>query len=452
MSGPEATIADIIAELKNLQGTPAADLSKGEALPFPRSLPAGEGRMIVISKKIDQLVGHVSRSLFNEDAKLKSQYSKSEWGSEVRRALGASLVTIDLDHDSAASAKATLVSVRAMLTQRLASIDPRDFVFGCTLFGNEVAPFAIGPVTFEARQKWLERYEASGSIDAVMARRIGRVWRGHKLAKRKKNLDNLREADLFDVIGTCPYVCTVAAAGLAPEAAKEKALTAARLALTSIALLWQTPSKTLNGMNLLYDQGVTGKKTLAFIPGKISLAGWQLAYLPYGGTFKPNEWEAMFQKYAAHFKTAGEVIFFLLSPTGQSNRPKIANALAQALLWFHQGCRENVSLMASVNFAAAMDALASGGKSGGIKRLIKARLGINEADPIRADSMTLKQAVDEIYSDARSRTIHGTNDKLGHDWSETKGIAEQLAAICIRACIAWAASDNGPDRPTRMSE
>ena len=47
----------------------------------------------------------------------------------------------------------------------------------------------------------------------------------------------MRERDIVAVIGSCGSVCSVTAKGLGEEAGQEKALTAARLALTAVALL-----------------------------------------------------------------------------------------------------------------------------------------------------------------------------------------------------------------------
>jgi hypothetical protein len=231
---------------------------------------------------------------------------------------------------------------------------------------------------------------------------------------------------------------------LAAEAGREKALTAARLAIASIAILWATPSRALAGMNLLFDRRIHRQVALTFIPGKIVLAGSRVSHMPHGPWLKNGEWEIELATHQDHFRVVGEILQYVIDPAGDAARPRIMNALTQALLWFHEGCREIVTLMAIVKYSAALDALACGCKSGGIRHLINARLGIQDNKPIRPNGPTLKQAVDEIYRDGRSRTVHGTNVKLGHDWSGTRGLAEQFARLCLLACIDWAASSDDP--------
>src|SRR5690606_2096598 len=123
---------------------------------------------------------------------------------------------------------------------------------------------------------------------------------------------------------------------------------------------------------------------------------------------------------------------------------------AQSLLWFHEGCRDEVELMAVVKFSACLDALASGGKSNGTRSLVRARLGMQDENPIRRDGPTMRHAVDEIDSAGRSRTIHGTNDKITNDWSSTRALAEQFARLCLLMSLDWAASNLTSDDPLAL--
>jgi hypothetical protein len=173
--------------------------------------------------------------------------------------------------------------------------------------------------------------------------------------------------------------------------------------------------------------------------------------MPHGPWLKTGQWEQVFSERADHFSVVGDVLAYVLSPTGAVARRRMMNTLAQALLWFHEGCRETVTLMAIVKFSAALDALACGGKAGGIQRLMSARLGIPKSRAIRPDGPTLKHAIEKIYSDGRSRTIHGTNVKMGHDWTRTKSMAEEFARLCLLLCINWAANNPSSDDPSQLA-
>ncbi|MEC5291428.1 hypothetical protein VSX64_12500 [Aurantimonas sp. C2-6-R+9] len=224
------------------------------------------------------------------------------------------------------------------------------------------------------------------------------------------------------------------------------------MATATISLFWAKPSQVLDGVNLLVDRSIRREKILTFIPGRTILSGSRMIGRPSGPFISKADWKKSFAYYDLVLKAAAELISFYLEPTGNVRRPKLMNALAQALLWFHEGCRETVTLMAIVKLTATLDALAKGDQSGGIKRLVTARLGHKPSDKFWADGTSMEQAVKEIYSDGRSRTIHGTNDKLGHDWTSTRARTEALSRLCLILCMEWASSNPTLDNPALLQK
>lgn len=446
-------IEGIIEELKILQTNPASYRDQNDDFPLPRMIDAGNGGSIIVSREIDNAIAAVSDQLMSADPTLAPKFTLVEWKALVRRAFGPALAMIDLDVDPAKNAETVLAEIRMVLGKQVSGQGVREFAFGCTLFGNTaVQPFVIGPVRFESRLDWLARKRHDGAVSAVTSRRVEQAWSGKHLRKRKLSLDSISETDILDAVCSCAFVCSVATSGLAAEAGREKALTAARLATAAIALLWKTPAQALEGMNLIFDRRLHSQKALTYIPGKVVLAGARLSHMPHGPWMKDGQWESEFSKYSDHFGVAGKLLEYVVDPTGNVPRPKMMNTLTQALLWFHEGCRETVTLMAIVKYSAALDALARGGKSRGIRRLINARLDIQDNTPIRPNGPNLKQVVEKIYSEGRSRTIHGTHSKLGQDWTRTRGLAEQFARLCLISCIEWAAKNPSSDYPSQLSQ
>lgn len=376
---------------------------------------------------------------------------REEWRKTVRASFGPALATIDLDEPVDQNAKRVLDEVRSSITKHVGQYDKRENAFGCTLFrSSTVKTFAIGPVRFEPRADWLERKSSEGAISKITRRRIEHTWSGKKLRKRETSRDSIIEQAIIDAVGTCPFVCSVVTVGLAPDAARERALTTARLALAAVALLWRTPSRALGGMNLLYDRHVRKQAEIAFASGKVVLAGSSKSHMPHGPWFEDGEWETLFAKESSYFGGVAEILNYFSDPARSTSRSKMLDALAQALLWFHEGCRESVTLMGIVKFTATLDALACGGGRRGIKQLITARCGLEETTPICPGGPTMAAAVDQIYGEGRSCTIHGTNKKLGHDWSGTKDLSEQFARSCLLACIDWAAENPDCDDPKQL--
>lgn len=440
---------ELITELVRVQAPGA--LPEKTGMMFPGQISVGDNRFIMTSSEMERLIKLAAQELRQEDPALARTHTVKEWAWQVRSAFGPALLLIDLDDDREENARSVLAAVRTQMREASPATDEREYAFGCTLFGNADIPgFEIGPVRFEPRVEWLSRKVASKDVTKLTARRVRLIWVGKKQAKRKSTIDAIRERDVLDGVGACPYVVSVQTRGLAPEASRLKAQVAAHMAMTVIALRWNTPSSTLAGFHLLNDAGVRHQRSLVFISGRQTLAGAHMVGLPHGPTISNADWDKQLAGNADDFAVMGEAIAYYISAEWTARRPRMLNQLAQALMWFHEACRDEVDLMSVVKFSACLDALASGKKARGIQELITARLRIKPDDTIRKDGPTLRTAIKEIYSDGRSRTIHGTNDELGHDWSSTRQLAEQFARLCLIRCVDWVVDNPQSDDPAAL--
>ena len=446
-------IESIITELKRVQSLPSSHRDPDDDFPFPRLIDAGNGGSIAVSQKIDAEISEIAKALLQLDPSLKRKSTVNEWKASVRRYFGPALAEVDLAGNHRENAESVFSKIQSGLKDHVLGYGDREFCFGCTMLRDTpIETLCIGPVRIEQRSDWLTRKCAEGAVSKVTYRRLQESWSGKVLRKRKPSYDSEHETGILESIGVAPFVCAVRTEGLAPEAAKERALIVARLALTSIAMIWSRPSRILEGMNLLHDRRVYLQRVLVFRPGKVVLPGVNLSH-PLGGPWLPEgELEKEIAQRESYFAIVGDVLTFLLDENGNAVRPKMMNTISQSLLWFHEAVREQVTLMAIVKYSAALDALACGGKTNGIRRLINARLGIPDDQPIRSGGPTLRNAVTQIYSYGRSRTIHGTSEKLGRDWSETKSLAEEFSRLCLLACIDWTASHPDSDDPTMLTK
>ena len=75
-----------------------------------------------------------------------------------------------------------------------------------------------------------------------------------------------------------------------------------------------------------------------------------------------------------------------------------------------------------------------------------------ENDPIRANGPSFSSVIDELYSQGRSRLIHGNSDRIGHDWQDQRGLAESLARITLILCLHWAADHPNLDDPKLLTK
>ena len=228
----------------------------------------------------------------------------------------------------------------------------------------------------------------------------------------------------------------------------------ARLALAAVSLLWETPSTAVDGFNLRAGRELRDHEVLSFTADGLVLGGGGGSKRPHAPWVRRDELEEILKRYAESFAVAGEAISSFLDPTGGSARPKLMNAVAHALLWFSEGCRETVAQIALVKFSAAMEVLTGKlsrkGSQEAIRKLIKASLGVDDDKVITRDGMTMKELIEWIYSKGRSRMIHGENEALGHDWSTWRSAAEKLARDCIVLYMIRVAENPAIDDPKQL--
>lgn len=432
-------ISEIIVELKAIQGVPVHLLTKGDEFGFPRIIGVGEGRALHVNKKIDELIAQVAGHIHEKIDDFRQTTGIQDLRPLVRSAVAAELAKVDLDGPVAEISdtvvRETLSTITSKWTQRSGL---HQHCFACTLFGFDVAPFEIGAVRFEARNDWLSRRLARREIGKVTANRIAAVWHGQRLRKRKRSWESVYEREILDLIGSCRYVISVTTDGLTQHFGQEKALIAARIALTAIALLWRTPSKRLAGFNLAYDREVRSLVSMTIIQGRL-LCSYSKINLAVDGTFRGSDWLELYSNERSYFALFAEIISFILKEGADNDRQRTLRKVFHATLWFHEGCRETSPLIATVKYAACMDALASGKGDGAILAVFERVLGWKRTDVVFSDGTTLETAVLRIYKQGRSRTIHGNNDQAHLDWSTIAARAEQLARHLLLGCLEWAA-------------
>ena len=170
------SVTDLIKELTALQNSAAPGRVKDDDFLLPRMIPTGDGRSIIVSKKVDQIIASVARRMNANDPALSTSHTDAEW-------------ITDLDANASANAAAVLTEVKAILKAQIPS-GSMEYAFGCTLFSNtDVAAFEIGPARLETRPVWLARKASEGAVSRVTRRRVERAWQGQRLPKRKLSYD-----------------------------------------------------------------------------------------------------------------------------------------------------------------------------------------------------------------------------------------------------------------------
>ena len=442
-------VENVLREIYNLPSGPFwfRDVVLEKRYSFPVTLNVGNGRHIYITPEIDAMINSLSKCIFDECFESrKADFTNPEWSRIVKRAFGEALV----DHDDERVVEKDAGEVLAATTEKLRGLvndlQERNYIFGCHLCNiSDLKPLPMGPVLFEPRLVWLEKMHTDEYISKLSLSRIARAWQGKRLRKRRDSEGRMGEKGILETVGACDFVCSVSVAKTGPEAGLQKALMAARLATTAISLAWEMPSSVLDVMRLTFDREPHRQTNLVLFSNNRFGYRTSWSHIPGGITWQTREeWENLVTEFETVFDCTGEVITYVTSGQDAVSRPQLLNVLFQALLWFHEGCREQVDSMAIVKFCAAMEALSCGRRKGGILNLVKSRLVVKDENRFRKD-------LDRIYGDGRSRTVHGTSDSLGHDWSESRQLSERLARLCLLSCLERAFENPQMEDPKRLS-
>ena len=406
---------------------------------------------IRITKEIDLLISKIALKIKKQDNSMSMCYTDKEFISLTRQKFGESLGKINLREDSAKGAQIIYDSIKTEIEQSVNLAEEREYVYGCNLFSNtQIDSFEIGPVRFEKKYDWLNRKVSDHHISNIAERRILRAWSGEQVRDRQPSPDAALERGILKAIDSCPYVCSVRTNSLGSEAGSEKAAVVARLSLTSIALLWDTPSRVLEAASLHQDRNFKQLVNLYFSPNKLTLPGLRNSHFPHGPEINNEEWVDLVKNNLSLFRTTEEVVGYYLNPAANSRRGRLVTALTHSLLWFREACREPMTLISIVKFAASLDSLANGSGVEGIYRVLDSRLNMPKNSEIFSGGPTVKSTIQKIYSQARSVTIHGTNDKLGIDWSQTRYHAEWFARYSLVSCLNWAHENPTENDPRQL--
>ena len=443
-------VENVLREIHKLPSGPfwVRDVVLEKRYSFPVTLNVGTGRHIYITPEIDATINSLSKCIFDEYFQSrKADFTNSEWSRMVKRAFGEALVNHDDEVVGEIDAGEVLAATTKNLRGWVDDLRRWEYIFGCHLCNiSDLKPLPMGPVLFEPRLVWLERMHTDENISKISLSRIARAWQGKRLRKRRDSKDRLREEGILETVGACDFVCSVSVAKTGPEAGLQKALMAARLATTAISLAWEMPSSALDVMSLTFDREPHRQTNFVLFPN--NRFGYRTSWTQISGGITEltrEEWENLVTEFEPIFNCTGEVITYVTFGRDAVSRPQLLNVLFQALLWFHEGCREQVDLMAIVKFCAAMEALSCGRNEDGILNLVKSRLVVKDENRFRKDLV-------RIYRDGRSRTVHGTSESLGHDWSESRQLSERLARLCLLSCLERASEYPQLEDAKRLSD
>lgn len=429
MRNPDEIVADILHEFRILETTQFDDL-RSEGWAIPPSIYI-EDRLVFITRKSLELFAELSGRLI-KDHRRESDFTIEEWNKTVRRVAGPIL------YQHANSDSRTDINIVATEIDRRIRIEvdgvEYEYAFGCH-FGDilDLGPVVIGPVRFESRLEWLSRRRRDGVVSAITQRRFEKAWQGSSLRKRKWSRDAHVEKSVLDMTKNSGSVCSASVRPMGSEMGLQKALVSARLAITAVALAWQTPSKTLNNINLTYDRVPHNRNYFASTLDGLYVGGSAASYLPGGVRVKLEEWKEIRPQFDDMFECVGKTIYAVSHSSKDIKHSDVVRSLHLSLLWFHAACRETVDTMAVAKFWFSLDALAKGyAPAIGLRSISVTDLVRRMIKPDGRGKERLEEDLNRIHA-MRNSMSHGSNNssELGHDCSVLRWHSEHLTRICL---------------------
>ena len=428
MTGIKKIIQCIIREIEDVNKPPYLENFNDAPNNIPGLILTGDGGSLFVNRTIETNITKVADCYSNQQPELKEKCTTKEWRAAIRATVGRSYKKINPND----SLEQRGLHFKQLIESEIDEYFSRHGVyflsFGCSLFRNPLdSEFTIGPVTFFPVQIWLNKALNDQLINNTEHQRLTVVLLGENPDSAKDSLEGSTERPIYEMLNGSQLVCTVNTEGLAPELAQERSLVAARLAQTSISLHWLQPSKVLEGMRLTGDRGTQKIATITSTPE----AGLGFHQKIVGlNLVECNNIANFVGDRRSFYDLAGRMIACWTNSTEYSQASDLLRGLSQALYFFWGGCKDDDKLMSIVKFTASLEALAKRPKFAGVMELLKARFNMSEDYLITPDK-TLKEMVDLIYRHARSKTLHGANAEILHDWSFVKTNAEIITRHCI---------------------
>lgn len=277
-----------------------------------------------------------------------------------------------------------------------------------TLAENE---WKMGPVCFMSWKRWLECVDFSDDVKdrAFGTPEANHRWKESILQALEEGSDEPLEGVaryLIRQVRGCPAVLRVEVRDLEFGRSRKLGEIACKAALDGVSLVAGRGSAFVQQALEVERLPPNFIGTLAEHAGCLLLPGSQhtdRVLLPSGAKVKQ-----LLAKASGQLEAMGYAIRGLLDATHR--HPNLSQRWVTALDWYAEAQRERSDAIALAKFVVALDVLAGGRESWGILRMVSNLLEVASDTPVRRGFRvtTLKNVVEGIYNQGRSRILHGT--------------------------------------------
>lgn len=352
---------------------------------------------------------------------------------------------------SATDSKAALKVLKSEVAGRVA-MGVRAYTHHCparTLGIEQRAEFHIGPVTFRTRDAWIGAIEFRPEFLSKFSTTPDENLRWKALLKDALDAPQDRKPPgaasmLYSAIRSCPSLLSVEINGLEFGLSMKLADLVCKSALDAVSLAFGEPE-------YFHQQALHGERSLPLHTNTlVSSDGYLASTGSHAGAgfprLTPGKAADGALDYANLFDAFGCALTGLADPSTHPH-PLLAQRWTTALDWFAEGQREKSDAIALIKIAAAMDVLANGGKTHGIRAMVEHLTGRQADDVVvKGESdMTLAQVVKEMYDEGRSQILHGSKTDRMVSMVRERRIASVLGRIVLIECALRLRNYTGTD-------
>lgn len=311
-----------------------------------------------------------------------------------------------------------------------------------TLGIENLGEFTIGPVTIQNKFDWINSIDFPDHIKQsfMCAAEENKVWK-EKIIECLKNPHSTETLAplgtfVYGAIDKSPALVNVTIDGQEQEYSYKLASLIAKTTLDSLSLL--LPSSDYFFQQTLRSERlppISDTKLMSRDGIFINLPGYSIGkQIPL---ISPSDVKKAVSKNQPYIN-AIEKIICSMADSNNSTHPELSNRWATALDWYAEGCRETSDAIAVAKLGASLDVLSCVGVFGGILSMTSHLLGIPESHVVfkGEPDITLKIAIERIYTSGRSQILHGSQYNRLKSFAETRKFAEKLGrSVLINAVL-----------------
>jgi hypothetical protein len=318
---------------------------------------------------------------------------------------------------------------QARLQQLATSASPDvDRHIPCCLFHSDqaVPAFAVGPVRFLPRAKWLDSFVKDSEVRELIRQVEARELNMEQLTARSTAAESGRRAShALDVLRTLrhySWVATIRMEGHEQARSHFKASVVVGLAIDAIGLRFQVEDArrfTKAGRQHLFAED----RFATTMDGRI-LRGSSVQMPGLGG--RPGALSAKMAGEQSFLDAAGCILQHYVDGRRSGHALHLVERWANALYWVGEARREASDFMAVVNYGCAADGLSgAGGNAGDMTSFAETALK-PASETVPEGALTVDAAVNKVYREGRNKLAHGEMSGLLEDLAEPRAVGESL--------------------------